>query len=79
MPGEKESWPMDALDRGRAWQFNIRIDGEVRGHVVQCGERWRLRRADFENKPGYDGIDVTAILDQPQAIAATLRDHLARA
>lgn len=79
MPGEKELRLMDVLDRGRAWQFNIRIDGEVRGHVVQCGERWRLRRADFENKPGYDGIDVTAILDQPQAIAAMLRDHLARA
>lgn len=70
---------MGMLDRERAWQFNIRIDGKVRGHVVQCGQRWRLKRTDLEDRPGYDGIDVTAILDQPQAIAAVLRDHLARA
>lgn len=70
---------MGMLDRERAWQFNIRIDGEVRGHIVQCGPRWRLRRTDLENAPGYDGIDVTAVLDRPEAIAAMLRDHLARA
>lgn len=70
---------MGMLDCERAWQFNIRLDGEVRGHVVQCGQRWHLRRADLEATPGYDGIDVTAVLDQPQAIAAMLRDHLARA
>lgn len=70
---------MAMLDRERAWQFNIRIDGEVCGHIVQCGKRWRLKRADLEDRPGYDGIDVTAVLDQPQAIAAMLRDHMAHA
>ncbi len=67
---------MTVLDRTRTWQFNIRIDGKVRGHLVQRGQRWHLRRADLENTPGYDGIDVTAVLEHPQAIAALLRDYL---
>lgn len=58
------------------WRFAVRIDGVVRGHIVKHGSHWWLQRVDRDDVRGYQGVDVTLVIDEPDHLGMVTRQHM---
>lgn len=58
------------------WRFAVRVDGVVRGHIVKHGSHWHLHRIDRDDVRGYEGVDVTLVIDEPHYLGMVMRQHM---
>jgi hypothetical protein len=64
------------VDQENPWRFAVRVDGVVRGHIVKQGSHWWLHRVDRDDVRGYEGVDVTLVIDEPHYLGMVMRQHM---
>lgn len=60
----------------RPWRFSVRVDGVIRGHIVRRAGKWHLCRLDRDDVRGYEGVDVTLVIDEPHYLGMVMRQHM---
>lgn len=64
------------VDQENPWRFAVRVDGVVRGHIDKQGSYWWLHRIDRDDVRGYEGVDVTLVIDEPHYLGMVMRQHM---